>query len=62
MRKLEKLRKEGRIQENQERDTECSDVELSGQNLELVEKFCYLGDILEGMQWLCFSKIKEWVF
>lgn len=50
MRKLEKLRKEVRIQENQERDTECSDVELSGQYLELVEKFCYLGDILEGMQ------------
>ena len=37
---------------DQERDAEeeCSGVELSVQYLEVVEKFCYLGDIMEEVQ------------
>ena len=26
-------------------------IELNHQSLEILEKFCYLGDTIEGMQW-----------
>ena len=39
-------------------------IELNSNSLEIVEKFCYLGDMIRasgGCSWQCYSKDQEWV-